>query len=126
MGRVTHFEIQAENPPRAAKFYQAVFDWSISKWEGPMDYWMVATGSKDEPGIDGTIAHRYGPATDGIAAFVCTIDVRSLDETTAKVLDAGGQLAVPKLPIPGIGFMAYCKDTEGNLFGVREFAFTAR
>jgi predicted enzyme related to lactoylglutathione lyase len=29
-------------------------------------------------------------------------------------------MAVPKMPIPGIGWLAYVKDTEGNLVGVME------
>ncbi|HEV2494165.1 MAG TPA: VOC family protein [Terriglobia bacterium] len=37
MPRVIHFEINADQPERAAKFYTAVFGWEIKKWEGPTD-----------------------------------------------------------------------------------------
>ena len=37
MARVVHFEIHADDPERAAKFYEAAFGWSVSKWDGPMD-----------------------------------------------------------------------------------------
>ena len=37
MPRVVHFEIPAENPERAAKFYKEVFDWKIEKWQGPFN-----------------------------------------------------------------------------------------
>ena len=30
--RITHFEIQAENPERAIKFYTDVFGWDFQKW----------------------------------------------------------------------------------------------
>ena len=30
--RVVHFEIQATDPERAAKFYREVFGWQIDKW----------------------------------------------------------------------------------------------
>jgi predicted enzyme related to lactoylglutathione lyase len=33
---------------------------------------------------------------------------------------AGGKLVMPKMPIPGVGYFAYCEDTEGNLFGVMQ------
>ena len=56
MPRVTHFEIPADDPERAADFYRKVFGWEIKKWDGPVDYWLVTTGSADEPGIDGGIA----------------------------------------------------------------------
>ena len=52
MKRIVHFDISADDPERAIKFYTNVFGWSIQKWDGPMDYWLVTTGPKDEPGID--------------------------------------------------------------------------
>ncbi len=29
---------------------------------------------------------------------------------------------MPKMKIPGVGFHAYCQDTEGNIFGIMEEA----
>jgi predicted enzyme related to lactoylglutathione lyase len=37
MPRVVYFEIPADDPERAAKFYKEVFGWKIDKWEGPFD-----------------------------------------------------------------------------------------
>ncbi len=34
--------------------------------------------------------------------------------------DDGGKLIMPKTPIPGVGYFAYCEDPEGNLFGVMQ------
>ena len=51
MARVVHFELPAENPERAISFYKAALGWSITKWEGPMDYWLISTGPQDKPGI---------------------------------------------------------------------------
>ncbi len=39
-------------------------------------------------------------------------------ELAAAVVDRGGAVAVPKMAITGIGYLAYLTDTEGNLFGV--------
>jgi len=36
MSRVVHFEIYADDPERAVKFYTSVFDWKVNKWQGPM------------------------------------------------------------------------------------------
>jgi len=36
------------------------------------------------------------------------------------VTKAGGKLVMPKTPIPGVGYFAYCEDPEGNLFGVMQ------
>ncbi len=32
----------------------------------------------------------------------------------------GGKTVVPKTSIPGVGFIAYCHDPEGNMFGTMQ------
>ena len=121
MPRVVHFEIHADNPQRAVKFYQAVLGWQFQKWDGPMDYWMVRTGPKEQPGIDGGLLQRQpGQSGNAVIAYVCTVDVPSVDEYVNKATTAGGTVALPKMPIPGVGWLAYCKDTEGNIFGMMQ------
>lgn len=121
MGRVVHFEVHAEDPERVIGFYTAVLGWTFTLWAGPVDYWIITTGPKDQPGIDGGMVRRQG-SIDGqaVIAFVCTVDVESVDDTLAKALAHGGTLAAPKMPIPGVGWLAYAKDTEGNIFGMMQ------
>jgi predicted enzyme related to lactoylglutathione lyase len=114
MSRVIHFEIPAAEPERAAAFYKQVFGWSIEKWPGPMEYWMVTTGADGAPGINGGLLKKQAPTT----ATTNTIGVDSVDKAIDAVKSAGGKLVMPKTPIPTIGYFAYLEDTEGNLFGV--------
>ncbi len=130
MNRVVHFEIHAADPERAAAFYRQVFGWDIREWTIPgvqipqeNRYWLVSTGSQPDPGIDGGIVVRRGaPPADGqpVNGYVCTIGVASVDEFMAKACAAGGTIAVPKMPIKGVGWLAYCKDPEGNIFGLMQ------
>jgi len=53
-----------------------------------------------------------------VIAYVCTIDVPSVDDVTAKITAHGGTIALPKMAVPQVGWLAYGKDTEGNIFGV--------
>ena len=115
MPRVVHFEVSADDPERAAKFYSDVFGWEIRKWDGPEPYWLVTTGPSDEPGINGGIFHRKGPV-----GHVNTIQVDAVDDFAAKVVEHGGQVVLPKMPIPGVGYLAYCKDTEDSVFGIMQ------
>ncbi|HWF89178.1 MAG TPA: VOC family protein [Pyrinomonadaceae bacterium] len=121
MPRVVHFEIHAADPNRAVKFYESLFGWTFQKWEGPMEYWLVTTGPNDQPGINGGLVQRQGEI-DGqaVIAYVCTVDVENLDASVQAAVDNGGQIALPKMPIPGMGWLAYCKDTEGNIFGMMQ------
>jgi uncharacterized protein len=52
MNRPIHFEIPAEKPERAMRFYEKVFGWKFERWGGPMEYWTINTGTS-EPGING-------------------------------------------------------------------------
>jgi predicted enzyme related to lactoylglutathione lyase len=129
MSRVVHFEIHAEDPERAGRFYTVVFGWTIKKWDGPVDYWLVTTGPADQRGIDGGLVIRRGPApAEGqpVNAYVCTIGVPSVDDTIATVKAKGGTIALEKMPVPGVGWLAYAKDTEGNIFGVLQPDPTAK
>lgn len=121
MPRVNHFEIHAEKPERAIKFYQDVLGWEFTKWAGPMPYWLIKTGPENQPGINGGLIQRRG-AIDGeaVLAYVCTVDTSSVDESLDKALKHGGSLALAKMPIPGVGWLVYCKDTEGNIFGLMQ------
>ena len=116
MSRIVHFEIPADDPERAIKFYEKVFDWQIEKWDGPIEYWLIMTGEEDKPGIDGGLARREDPTT-GVEN---TIDVKDLDASLANVKTNGGKVIRPRIAVPGVGWMAYIKDTEGNVFGLME------
>lgn len=116
MPRVVHFELSVDDPERAIKFYSTVFGWQTHKWEGTQDYWLVTTGEAGTLGIDGGIMRRG--AQD--APVVNTIDVPSVDEYVAKITANGGTVVAPKMPIPGVGYLAYCKDTEGTTFGIMQ------
>jgi uncharacterized protein len=119
VGRVVHFEIHCADLDRAEAFYRDVLGWEIQRWEGgPVDYRLVTTGPGGEPGIDGALLERRGEI-DGqaVIAYVCTVQVDDLAETERRVGEAGGAVALPRNEIPGVGHVAYFKDTEGNIFG---------
>ncbi|MDH3395694.1 MAG: VOC family protein [Nitrosopumilus sp.] len=115
MPRVSHFDIPADDPKRAQKFYKEVFGWKFKKWDGPMDYWMAKTGTK-EPGIDGGMSKRM----PGQIGMTNTINVPSIEKFSKKIMENGGQLIIPKMAIPKVGWFAQCMDTEGNMFGIIE------
>ena len=116
MSRVIHFELAADDPTRAIAFYENVFGWQFNKWQGPVEYWLITTGPESEPGIDGGLARRADPAV----STENTVGVDSLDDALAGVEANGGKIVRPKQAVPGVGWMAYCQDTEGNTFGIMQ------
>lgn len=129
MNRVVHFEIHVADPERAAKFYQEIFGWKIEEWKFPEPmadenrYWMVKTGPDSEPGINGGMVFRKGSAPkdgDPMTAYVCTMMVSSVDEYLEKIKKAGGRVMIEKMPIIQVGWLAYARDLDGNVFGIME------
>jgi predicted enzyme related to lactoylglutathione lyase len=117
MSKVMHFEIGADDPKRAMAFYEKVFGWKYEKYgDNSMDYWLVTTGDKGEPGINGAIQAR----TQLPQSVINTIMVASIDDTIAKITENGGKILVPKMEIPKVGVMVYFQDTEGNIFGAMQ------
>ena len=123
MARVVHFEIHSTDPESLAPFYTALFGWTFAKWAGPMDYWMIETGPASSVGINGGLVRRHGGAPVGgepVNAFVCTIDVESAEASLARAVELGGEVALPVMPIPGVGLLCYAKDPNGNIFGMMQ------
>ena len=120
MGRVVHFEIHCGDLDRAERFYRDVFGWEIARYEGaPVDYRLVTTGSDDERGINGAlVARRDEVDGQAVIAYVNTIVVEDLAGTERRISAAGGEQVMERDEIPGVGHLAYFKDTEGNVFGV--------
>ncbi len=129
MSRVVHFEIHAENPERAIRFYSSIFGWEFTPWGPPGFYWTIKTGAEGAQGINGGLVPRKGPAPaegQAVNAFPCTVGVAQLDEAISSVQRNGGQIVHPKNAVPGVGWLAYAKDTEGNIFGMLQPDQTAR
>ena len=126
MDKVVHFEIPVDNVERAKKFY-AVFGWNLQDW--PMSdgstYIGVHTTPIDEkthmplkPGaINGGMFKRTG---DELKTPLITIEVANIDTTLKKVEKSGGKTVKSKTPVADMGFIAYFKDTEGNIVGLWE------
>ena len=114
--RLVHFELNVENVEKSIKFYENVFGWKFEKWDGPIDYWLIMTGPESEPGIDGGLAKKDEESDP----LVNTIDVKDVDEIVKKIEKNGGKIVVPKHAVPGVGWLAYFKDTEGLMTGIMQ------
>jgi predicted enzyme related to lactoylglutathione lyase len=113
MGDIVYFEMSADDPVRAKKFYKKLFEWEfekIPKW----DYWMITTGGKDA--LYGGMMKREKTRKN----IVNYIDVESVEKCSVKIEKAGGKILVPKTPIKGWGYYAIFKDTENNVMGIWE------
>ena len=123
MNRVIHFEIQADDISRAKAFYENALGWKVepmmTKEKGGMDYWGLTTGEAGTPGINGGMYER-SEADSHLHTYDCTIEVPDIDQAVAAVEANGGTILKGKSEIPGVGWFARAKDTEGNIFGLMQ------
>lgn len=125
MPRPIHFEIHADDMDRAQRFYETMFGWTFAAVAGST-FRLIKTGTG--PGIDGGMMQRRGPPPQGgepLSSWVCTLDVDDVDACVARAQANGGSLALAKMAIPGVGWLAYVKDSEGNILGMMQLDATA-
>ena len=106
--RVVHMEFPAQDLERGKKFWEGVGGWQVNDSGMPgMQYLMWQEGDQG-----GGIYSMEGQS--GTKLYLGSDDI---DADLARVKELGGE-AEDKQPIPGVGWFAGCKDSEGNEFSL--------
>lgn len=127
MRRPTYFDIPASDTTRAISFYSKLFGWNFARGNGTQEYWVITQALPDDQEAIGGLVPRDGifpgrPELNGfINAFVCSFPVEDIDITLHRVAELGGITFMAKVRIPGVGWRALAKDTEGNVFGLIQY-----
>lgn len=109
-GQMVHVEIPAGDTAQARAFWGGLFGWEFQAFEGsPTEYHM--TRFSDTQG--GAIGAADGDKRGARLYF----DVDDINSANAQVRELGGE-AGDAMPVPGMGWFSYIKDTEGNEFGL--------
>ena len=116
MPRFVHIDIPADDPEREASFFKDVFDWQVTKLDGPVPYWLLTPDPVDHAALGAGIAKREQPWQ----TVNPTIRVPSADAFAAKIQAAGGTIVIPRTDIPGVGVLVTFKDPSGNIFSILE------
>jgi uncharacterized protein len=115
MPTIVHFDIAADEPERAKKFYESLFGWKMEGPPGMADYYLIETRDLDgNKGVGGGLGKR-GEPSQRITTY---IGVDDIDKYSKMVEELGGKVVQPKMTVPGWGYLASCMDTEGNVFGL--------
>jgi predicted enzyme related to lactoylglutathione lyase len=121
---VAHFSIEADDLARARRFYEAVFGWKFTPW-GPPDFFLIRTGTDDDPGVGGSLQPRQEPLNgSGNRTFECTVSVDSIEETMERVNKNGGRITMQPFIIETVGKLIWIEDTEGNRVGAMKYIET--
>lgn len=113
------FAINADDVPRAKRFYEQVFPWKFQPW-GPPNFYLIKAGKEQPAEIGGLQERRELMPGAKIIGFECTISVDDLDQTIRAIEANGGKIVAPKFYIPTVGTIVYFLDTEGNIVGASQ------
>ena len=113
-----HFAINADDVPRAKRFYEQVFGWTFDPW-GPPDFYQIKNAGK---GLLGALQGRreLKPGVR-VAAYEVSLGVDDLKATIAAVEANGGRVLMQPYRIEGVGELIYFEDSEGNLVGAMQY-----
>ncbi len=120
MDKVVHFEIPADDLNRAKKFYGETFDWQLEDMP-EMSYVIarsVETDEKHMPKESGAINGGMAKRGGNLMAPSFAISVASIEDAIEKIKRGGGIITKEKTPVGSMGFIAYFKDTEGNVLSL--------
>jgi uncharacterized protein len=118
---LARFAINADDVPRARRFYEQVFGWQFEPW-GPPNFYLIETGKEAVTPVGGLLEQRREliPGTK-MVGFECTIGVDDIDRTIRAIEANGGKIAMAKFHIPTVGTGVYFFDTEGNVAGAMQY-----
>lgn len=120
MAAVTTFEIHASDPDASAGFYRDLFGWDfIEHAFGDTSFWEIRTGASS--GAMGRMIRRMGPAPAPgapVMGAVITVEVDDISGCEKRAAARGASVALPKFPMPGVGWAMYFHDPDHNVLGV--------
>jgi predicted enzyme related to lactoylglutathione lyase len=108
-GQPVHFEFPAQDTSRSREFWGSLFGWQWQTMEGPYEYHMTRLSE-----TSGAAVYPPQGGEQGIRVY---FDADDINSEAARVKELGGEASEPQ-PVPGMGWFAICKDTEGNEFGL--------
>lgn len=117
---IVFFSVHADDLTRAQQFYSKVFGWRFEPW-GPPGFFLVATGDKNDPGIQGSMQKRNEVVPGKpLFGYECTIAVDDIDQAASDIVANGGTIIFPKCEIPTVGWLIKIQDPEGNVLCVKQ------
>ena len=123
-GAFVWHELKTTDAAAAAAFYCKVVGWEAEASNLPgIDYTRLMVGNAPRAGLMTLPAQASAAgATTGWTGYVY---VDSVDETAARLQEAGGAMLHPPMDIPGIGRFATVTDPQGAAFALFQPASSA-
>lgn len=113
------FAINADDVPRARRFYEQIFGWTFQPW-GPPNFYVIKKNDEPASEIGGLQERRELVPGTKMIGFECSFTVDDIEKTIQAVEANGGKIVAPKFHIPTVGTIIYFLDPEGNVLAACE------
>jgi len=112
-GDITHIDIPVSDTAKATEFYSGLFGWEIRDIPGFEGYPMWQAPNKISGG-------GLAPRGEDFTQPRSYVEVDSIEDTLAKVVESGGTVVMGKQPISDTSWWAFFNDPDGNTIGLYE------
>lgn len=114
---IRHFAINADDVPRARRFYEEVFGWTFTPWGPPGFYQTRDSGG----GHLGALQGRRSIQGQVMPGMELTFGVDDLAATVAAIEAHGGTILMQPFRLEGVGELIFFSDSEGNIAGAMQY-----
>lgn len=121
MPHLAHFSINADDLPRARRFYENVFGWKFTPY-GPPGFFQIDMGPVPPQPVMGALQQRRAllPGVE-LKGFECTLSVPDVHATARAIEANGGKIVMQVVTLPTVGQLLFFEDPEGNLAGAMQY-----
>lgn len=109
---IVHWELMVKDVARAQAFYGRIFGWTFNPM-GP-EYTLIDTGQAPGGGL------MAQPPGAPMASLNTYFQVDDLDRTLHDAVEAGANVIVPPMAVPGVGRFAMFLDPDQIPVGVMQ------
>jgi predicted enzyme related to lactoylglutathione lyase len=95
------------------QFFNIVFGWHFTQL-GEEPYWVAFSGDEKTTGINGAVTF----STEHQQPIINSIQVDNMETAFSRITSTGGTVLKDKMAVPGVGWMSYFKDPDGNIHGI--------
>jgi len=122
-GAFSWCELMTSDPDAAARFYSALFGWTLETMpDAGMPYQVIKTGTDAIGGVMGLPPGAPPGMPPTWAAYVTVADIEAV---VKQVTALGGSVMMPPTDIPSVGRFAVIQDPQGAMLNVIEYLATA-
>jgi uncharacterized protein len=118
LGEPCWIDLLTSDTDAARDFYEALFGWTTTQTQE--EHGTYITFWQDEDRVAGLTAQA--PGAEPPDAWVTYLSVADADATTAAARDAGAQILLEPVTVPGQGRLAFLTDPSGAAIGIWQSA----